>query len=205
MWEYRVIWLAAPPPWWDETWTAARAALQRASRAPEDRPDTYLVLDDRPDVGVKLRGKDELEIKVRHDAREGWELWEKIPVYEWSDLEAARFTSLLQLDLPAGPIDAQAHPADGVRALLTGAGVTWREVVLDKTRMQARADALVPGLSSHGIEPAWLAELVEIRGAGLTARSICFETMAPEAGVGALSGARGARNIGYPEFLIDAS
>jgi hypothetical protein len=206
MWEYRLIWIAAPPPWWDDTWTAAVSALQRQSREPEPRPDTYLVLDDRPDVGLKLRGTDgEFEIKVRHDARDGWELWEKTPVFGWDALEAARFAALMQREFPPGPIDAHANAVDGVKTLLTSAGVSWREVVLDKSRMQGRADDLVPGLSSRGIEPAWLAEIVEIKTGALTAHSICFETMAPEAAIGGLPGAGAARNIGYPEFLIDAT
>lgn len=206
MWEYRLIWAAAPPPGWDETWTAATAALQRQSRTPEDRPDTYLVLDDRPDVGLKLRGKEgEFEIKVRHDARDGWELWEKIPFFRWNALEAARFAALMQREFPRSPIDAEATAVDGVKTVLKAAGVPWREIVLNKVRMQARAGDLVPSLLSNGIEPAWLAEIVVIKAGSRTARSICFETMAPEARVGALPGAGAARNIGYPEFLIDAS
>jgi hypothetical protein len=206
MWEYRLIWTEAAPSWWDDAWTAAAAALQRQSRNPEDRPDTYLVLADRPDVGLKLRGKDgEFEVKTRHDARAGWELWEKTPFFGWNALEAARFSVLLQREFPRGAIDAGTTAVDGAKALLTGAGVTWREVTLGKTRMQARADELIPSPASTSIEPSWLAEMVEITGAGPTARSICFETMAPEAGVSdALPSARGAANIGYPAFLIRA-
>jgi len=205
MWEYRLIWMAAPPPWWDATWTAAAAALRRQSREPEQRPDTYLVLDDRPDVGLKLRGTDgEFEIKVRHDARDGWELWEKTPFFGWNALEAARFAALMQRDVPDGSIDAEASAVDGVMRLLTAAELPWREVVLHKVRMQARADDLVPGLSANGIDPAWLAELVEIAHGSRTARSICFETMAPEARI-TLEGAAGASNMGYPAFLIDAN
>jgi hypothetical protein len=204
MWEYRLIWTAAPPPWWDQTWTAAQSAVRRHSREPEDRPDTYLVLDDRPDVGLKLRGKSgELEIKVRHAARDGWELWEKIPFFGWSDLEAARFAALMQREFAGGAIDAGAKPVDGVKALLTSAKAPWREVIVDKTRSQGRAGDLVPWLSSNGIEPDWLAEIVEIRSSGRTARSICFETMAPEAKL-ALPDAGTAGNLGYPEFLIGA-
>jgi hypothetical protein len=206
MWEYRLIWTDAAPPWWDDAWTAAGSALKRQSRKPEDRPDTYLVLDDRPDVGLKLRGKEgEFEIKVRHDVRNGWELWEKIPFFRWNALEGARVAALMQREFPRGPLDAQAKPVDGVKALLEAAGVPWREVVLDKERMQARTGDLVPSLLSKEIEPAWLAEIVLIKAGGRTARSICFETMAPETGVGALPGAGAARNIGYPEFLIDPS
>jgi hypothetical protein len=203
MWEYRLIWTDAAPPWWDAAWTAARDALNRRGRKPEDRPDTYLMLADRPDVGLKLRGqKGEFEVKVRHEARDGWELWEKIPFFAWNDLEAARFAALLQREFPAVPIDTKATPVDGVKALLGGAGVSWREIKTGKLRMQARAGDLVP-LSWSGMDPAWLAEIVEITGAGPKARSICFEAMTPDVAC-AVPEARTARNIGYPEFLISA-
>lgn len=207
MWEYRLIWTAAAPSWWDATRATAIDALKRHGREPEHRPDTYLVLDDRPDVGLKLRGKKgEFEAKVRHDARDGWELWEKIPFFQWNDLEAARLASLLQREFAFESIDTKATPVDGVKALLTSAGESWREITLDKVRLQARAGDLVPDLATNGIDPAWLAEMAEISGAGPVARSICFETMAPETGVaGAIPDADRARNIGYPEWLIDAS
>jgi hypothetical protein len=205
MWEHRLIWTADPPPWWDATWTAAREALRRHGRQPEDRPDTYLVLADRPDVGLKLRGKaGEFEVKVRHDARDNWELWEKIPFFVWNDLEAARLSALLQREFPAAAIDTKATPVEGVKALLGGAGVAWREMKIDKTRMQARAGDILAPLWA-GVDPAWLLELVTIDGAGATARSICFEAMGPNADVArALPDAGAARNIGYPEYLIRA-
>src|SRR3954470_4089103 len=129
MWEQRLIWTAGPPSWWSDTWAAARAALRLHGREPEDRPDTYLVLADRPDVGLKLRGQaGVLEIKVRHAARDGWELWEKTPFFRWNDLEASRLAVLLQHEFPAGPVDPKLAPVDGVKALLTGAGISWREM-----------------------------------------------------------------------------
>ena len=206
MWEHRLIWTADAPSWWDEVWTAGAAALHRRERAAEDRPDTYLVLPDRPDVGLKLRGLDgELEIKVRHAARDGWELWEKVPFFEWNDFEAARFSVLLERELPAAPIDTRATPVDGVKTLLGAAGIPWREARLDKVRLQARAGDLVPALASDGIDPHWLAELVVFDGAGPTARSICFETMAPEASLAdSIPDAGRAICAGYPEFLIGA-
>ena len=204
MWEYRLVWASASPPWWDKTWSVAQDALRRQGRDPENRPDTYLVLPDRPDVGLKLRGqKGELEVKVRHAARDGWELWEKIPFFAWNDLEAARFAALLRREFPAGSIDREATPVDGVKALLGAAGVSWRDVTISKARMQARAGDLVPAFASSGVDPRWLAEFVVFDGAGPTARSICFETMAPEAGVaGSIPDAGKARRAGYPEFLI---
>jgi len=204
MWEHRLIWTSDPPSWWDEVWSAAAETLR--GRDPETRPDTYLVLPDRPDVGLKLRGqKGDFEIKVRHAARDGWELWEKIPFFSWSDLEAARLAVLLERELPSAPIDPTAAPADGVKALLGRAQISWREVKIEKARMQARAGELVPAFASSGVEPGWLAELVVFDGAGPTARSICFETMAPEASVARLIPEAGrASCAGYPEFLIDA-
>ena len=204
MWEHRLIWAAGAPSWWDEVWTAAAAALR--GRAPEDRPDTYLVLPDRPDVGLKLRGREgALEMKVRHAARDGWELWEKIPFFAWNDLEAARFAVLLERDLPAAPIDTAVTPAAGVKALLSRAQISWRETTVTKTRMQGRAGDLVPAWAPTGVAPEWLAEIVVFDGAGPTARSICFETMAPEASVARLIPEAGrASCAGYPEFLIDA-
>jgi hypothetical protein len=207
MWEHRLIWTSDPPSWWDAAWTAARDALIARGRGPEDRPDIYLVLPDRPDVGLKLRGqKGEFEVKVRHAARDGWELWEKIPFFAWNDLEAARFAVLLQCDCPAAAAGATATPVDGVKALLGAAGVSWHDVTISKARMQARAGDLVPAFASGGVDPRWLAELVVFDGAGPTARSICFETMAPEASVaGSIPDAGKARHVGYPEFLIGAS
>src|SRR5262245_22307690 len=136
MWEHRLIWIADPPCWWDTARSTARDTLRQRGRKPEDRPDTYLVLADRPDVGLKLRGaKGEFEVKVRHDARDGWELWEKIPFFAWNDLEAARFAALLQREFQAASIDAKATPVTGVKALLTEAAVPWQEITIEKTRM----------------------------------------------------------------------
>src|SRR5262249_46479663 len=158
MWEHRLIWTSAAPSWWDEAWMVAREALRRHAREPERRPDTYLVLADRPDIGLKLRGKDgELEVKVRHDVRDGWELWAKIPFFAWNDLEAARFAALLRRECPSGSIDAKAAPVDGVKALLGSVDVSWREITIGKTRMQARAADLAPAFTAKGVEPSWLA------------------------------------------------
>src|SRR5262245_32945616 len=156
MWEHRLIWTGAAPAWWDGAWATARGALQPHGGQPEGRPDTYLVLADRPDVGLKLRGEGrEFEIKVRHAARDGWELWEKTPFFRWNDLEAARLAVLLQREFPPGRVDSHATPVDGVKALLSGAGVAWREMTVGKTRMQARAGDLLPSLALHAMDPVW--------------------------------------------------
>lgn len=200
MWEHRIFWDSASPVWWNDAWSDARAALQRQNRAPEDRPDTYLVLDDRPDVGLKLRGVEgEFEIKVRHDVRDGWELWEKVPFFTWNDLEAARLAALLRRDLPPGRIDARDTPVAGATALLDGINVAWREIRLAKTRMQARAGDLLPAFLSSAVDPDWIAEIVQFDTGDATARSICFEAMTPGARTLPASGGRPA---GYPEFLI---
>jgi hypothetical protein len=205
MWEHRLIWTATPPSWWDSAWTTALDAVRQHRRQPEDRPDTYLVLSDRPDIGLKLRGQSgEFEVKVRHDAREGWELWEKTPFFAWNDLEAARFAALLRQQFPAGMIDPKAPAVEGAKALLQRAGISLREIVIEKLRAQARAGDLLPSFVSAGVDPAWLAEIVVIKGAGPTARSICFEAMTPKAGLSpVLFGL--AINIGYPEFIIRES
>lgn len=201
MWEHRIFWDSAPPSWWSEVWTSARAALQRQHRTPEDRPDTYLVLGDRPDVGLKLRGaQGEFEIKVRHQVRDGWELWEKVPFFAWNDLEAARLAALLRCRPTARHIDARATPVAGATALLDGNGVVWREIRIDKTRMQARAGDLLPALSSRVVDPDWIAEIVQFHTGTAIARSICYEAMIP--GAGALPDSAGGRPAGYPEFLI---
>jgi hypothetical protein len=72
MWEHRLVWVAARPAWWNETWRKGLEVLARQQREPEARPDTYLVLLDRVDVGLKLRGgnADEFDVKMRH-ARDG--------------------------------------------------------------------------------------------------------------------------------------
>lgn len=200
MWEHRLIWTSTPPHWWHAAWKAAIESLAHHGRTPEDRPDTYLLLGDRPDAGLKLRGTEgEFEIKVRHDARDGWELWEKTPFFSWSDLEAARLAALLRHRCAADRIDAGATAVAGAKALLESNGIAWKEIRVAKTRMQARAGDLLPGFSSSGVDPDWIAELVHLDAGGAMARSICFETMTP--GTVAVPEARG-RALGYPEFLI---
>jgi hypothetical protein len=203
MWENRLIWTAAAPPWWPDAWGNAIAALRRQRREAEDRPDTYLVLPDRADVGLKLRGQDgQLEVKVRHESTAGWELWEKIPFFEWNALEGARLAAILQRDLPQEGIDPDAEPVAGVKALLRAAAMPWREIEVGKQRMQARTGDLLPGLAAS-LDPAWLAEIVEIDVGGRTSRSICFETMSPDGNVAdALPDGTAGRNTGYPAFLI---
>lgn len=203
MWEYRLIWPLIAPEWWERAWESGEKLLERQGREPEERPDRYLVIDERPDVGLKLRGgaEEELDMKVRHRRQNGWELWEKVTFFRWNALEARRFALLLQQDLALDAVISHATPSAGAKKLLEAAGIPSFVVELEKRRMQARADELVPGLG-RTIQPDWLAELVEFRvepGAYLV-RSVCFETMSPS--TSPPLEARDARCAGYPEFLM---
>lgn len=203
MWEYRLIWTAAAPSWWESAWKNGEALFQRESRELEERPDTYLVLKDRGDVGLKLRGGEEAEfdMKVLHHRQDGWELWEKITFFRWNDLEARRFAVILQRDLPLDAVTSASTPAAGVKKLLDAAGIEWLVQLIEKRRMQARADELLPDFRET-MRPQALAELVEFQtqNDAHTVRSICLETMSPAAS--APLEPEGALCAGYPEFLI---
>lgn len=203
MWEYRLIWPTAAPSWWDDAWKTAELLFERENRKAEDRPDTYLVLLDRPAVGLKLRGgaEDEFDMKVRHSIKDGWELWEKITFFRWNNVEATRFAAALQRDLPLDAVTSESTPADGVKKLLAAAGINAVVRHVEKRRMQARADELLPK-SLGTFSPRWLAEIVEFRtqNNGPLVRSICLETISPSAAAPLES--EGALCLGYPEFLI---
>ena len=204
MWEYRLIWTAEAPAWWEHAWKNGEALIQREGRKPEGRPDTYLVLKDRPDVGLKMRGgaEEEFEVKVLHQRKDGWELWEKFTFSRWNDLEAKRFAVTLQRDLPLAAVTSEGTPAAGVKKLLAGAGIDWFVQLIEKRRMQARADELLPDFGEM-IQPSWLAELVEFRtqSDGRPVRSTCLETMSPGPNATPLE-PEGALCAGYPHFLI---
>ena len=203
MWEYRLIWTSAAPSWWEDAWKTAEVLFQRENRMLEGRPDSYLVLHDRPDVGLKLRGgaEDEFDMKVRHSRKHGWELWEKITFFRWNNVEARRFAAALQRDLPLD-VTSESAPAAGVKRILSAADIEGIVRQVEKRRMQARADELLPKFV-EAIQPSWLAELVEFRtrNNGRLVRSICLETMSPSAGAAPLE-PEGALCVGYPEFLI---
>jgi hypothetical protein len=198
MWEYRVSWMESPPSWWHLAW----ANGTRARLVPEARIDTYWIIDARPDVGIKLRGEQtSLEIKVRYEHHDGWELWEKTIFQTWTPLESVRCAALLQTE-PAFAADAT-DPRQGVQQLLADAGLNWREHPVRKTRLQADARALLKDVASLSIDRNCLAELVECRVPQRQApvRSLCFEWAAPvsitQAGTDSASGLV----CGYPELL----
>ena len=149
--------------------------------APETRVDTYWIIDRRADLGVKLRGgQTSLEIKVRYEQSDGWELWEKVIVQAWTPLESVRCASLLRTE-PAFAAEAP-DPVKGIQQLLARAGVTWREHAVRKTRLQADAGALLRNVAAPTIERNCLAELVELRvEPNKPAWSLCFESAAPAA------------------------
>jgi hypothetical protein len=190
MWEYRLIWAVAPPPWpvrqpewWDPVWSAGEALLDRQGREPEERPDRYLVIDGRPDIGLKLRGGADgaLELKVRHQRQHGWELWEKITFFEWNALEARRFAALVKVDPPVDAVASDSTPAAGAKRFLASGPFDSFVTELHKRRMQASAGELVPDLG-EAIDP------------------ICFEAMSPSER--APVEWRDAVCAGYPEFLM---
>ena len=204
MWEYRLIWPTSAPSWWEDAWERGEVLFQQENRKVEGRSDTYVVLHDRSDIGLKLRGgtESDFDLKVRHSRKDDWELWEKITFFRWNDLEARRFAAALQRDLPLDVVTSDSTPAAGVKKILASAGIEGLIRQVEKRRIQARADELLPKFV-EAIHPSWLTELAEFRTQknGRVVRSSCLETMSPNAG--AVPPEReGALCIGYPEFLI---
>jgi hypothetical protein len=201
MWEYRVSWSARPPSWWAVAWTNGTRGRGRAVLAPETRVDTYWIVEGRRDLGVKLRGAQaSLEIKVRYEQRDGWELWEKVFFQRWTPLESVRCAALLQVE-PTFSADA-ADPVDGVRRLLARSDLTWREHAVHKTRLQADAHSLLAN-AAPSIDRNCLAELVEFR---LDERpdpawSLCFESAAPARITHNDTDSEAGLVCGYPEWL----
>jgi hypothetical protein len=199
MWEYRVSWMDRPPSWWNVAWRNGARGDERL--AVEERVDTYWIVDGRPDLGIKLRARTWLEIKVRYEQSDGWELWEKVIFQSWTPLESVRCAALLQMK-PTFAADAT-DPIEGVRQLLGGAGLTWREHAVHKTRLQADARALLKNLTALSINRNCLAELVEFRVGQREdpVWSLCFEWATPllithtetDSGPGIV--------CGYPELL----
>ena len=198
MWEYRVSWTNRPPSWWTLAWKNGT----RARLTPETRVDTYWIIDGRHDLGIKLRGgQTSLEIKVRYERRDGWELWEKVIFQAWTPLESVRCAALLQTE-PTFAADGD-DPRHGVRQLLGRAGLTWREHPVRKTRLQADAQALLTNIPGVSVSRNCLAELVEFRveQSQDPAWSLCFESAAA-ARITHNDTASGTGLVcGYPELL----
>jgi hypothetical protein len=197
MWEYRVSWTNRPPSWWDRAWRNGIGVRL----VPETRIDTYWIIDGRDDLGVKRRGAhSSLEIKVRHERSQEWELWEKVIFQVWTTLESVRCAALLQID-PACALEA-ANPVQGLRTLLASAGLAWREHAVHKTRLQADAHALLANVPALSVNRNCLAELVHFRidQRPQSAWSVCFESAVPAAVTGNDPGRTGFVG-GYPELL----
>lgn len=156
-------------------------------------------------MGLKLRGgaEEEFDIKAMHHRDRTWELWEKTAFFRWNDLEAKRFAAILQRDLPLDDVPAEITPAKGVEILLEAGAIKCRVLTVAKSRMQARADELLPQFLGPTFSKSWLVELVEFRaeGADTPIRSVCIETMSPLPS-GEPMPTEGALCAGYPEFLL---
>ncbi len=204
MWEHRLVWAGSRPAWWDETWSAGVEVLARQQRAPEARPDTYLVLLDRPDIGLKLRGGDDeqFDAKMLHARTGGWELWEKLAYFRWDALEAARFA--VSVRAAAAPPRVGATPTAGAKDVLRAAGLGSVEVRVEKTRIQASASDLLAPVAPPAASTACLAELVAIRLADRRDPlfSLCIETMDPVHSAAEIVERGGALSCGYPELLV---
>jgi hypothetical protein len=173
----------------------------RTRFAPETRVDTYWIIDGRHDLGIKLRGaQSSLEIKVRYERSDEWELWEKVIFQAWTRLDSVRCAALLQTE-PAFAADA-VDPAQGLRTLLARAGLTWREHAVHKTRLQADARALLTDVPTLSVNRNCLAELVEFRVDRRQdpAWSLCFESAAPAPVTHKNTDGTGLV-CGYPELL----
>ena len=177
MWEYRVSWTDRPPSWWNVAWRNGARGDERL--AAEERVDTYLIVDGRPDLGIKRRARTSLEIKVRYEQSDGWELWEKVIFESWTPLEAVRGAALLQTR-PTFAAEAT-DPVAGVQQLLAAAGLTWRDEAVHKTRLQADARRLLKNLTALSIDRNCLAELVQFRVGQRPdpVWSLCFEWATP--------------------------
>ena len=200
MWEYRISWTNRPS-WWEPAWTSATRGPGGACLASESRVDTYWIIGGRDDLGIKLRGaQTSLEIKIRYERRDGWELWEKVFFQVWTPLESVRCAALLQVE-PTFAADG-ADPVHGVRRLLAHSGLTWRERAVRKTRLQADAHALLANVTAPSIVRNCLAELVEFRVEPNPdpVWSLCFESAAPSP-ITHDNGASGTIVAGYPELL----
>ena len=203
MWEYRLTW-TRKPSWWDGAWEHGRGVLAANGREVESRPDTYFVLPARADVGIKLRGQGDdgaFDIKVRYQARDGWELWEKNVIYSWNDLERTRVSALLGLGPPLGGAGA-ATPWSGVTRGLTEVGLIGPEVEVAKQRIQAAAGSLMKRVPDFAGDEHFLAELAEFRLPGRPdpVWSICLERMDPTPSTAPLR-LDDALVLGYPELL----
>jgi hypothetical protein len=204
MWEHRLVWPTDKPSWWDAAWSRGVDLLRRRGRAPEERPDVYLVVGDRADIGLKLRGGTEkdFDAKVRYLQQHGWELWEKIPYFTWNDLEAARFAAMIGARAPSDGVPSNVTPTDGATALLQAVRFATVPIEVKKVRLQASAPDLLPAEVGTLSALDQLAELVEIH---LPERpspvlSMCVEGAQPLADE--TRGVPGAIYCGYPELLL---
>jgi len=203
MWEFRLVWTQSAPLWWSGLWERAAAIAADRGEAVEERSDLYLVTPDRLDLGLKLRGGAELEIKTRHRRVDGWELWEKCPFFRWNALEAARMANMLRVELLRDASEAASNPVEGAKCLLSGAGISFRELVVPKRRIQSDAGRILDRRIGYEGNPSWLAELAVIHLPGRPpASSICLETCdEPQLGRTPLPAAD-ALVCGYPELLV---
>jgi hypothetical protein len=206
MWEYRLIWTASYPSWWETAWKRGEALLDRHGRKPEERTDTYFVIPGRTDVGLKLRGDAEegVEVKVLHRTDGFWQLWEKVVFFQWNDLEATRLAAMLKRDASSNNVERSMQPAEGARKMLQAAALDPRLVRVRKTRMQGRAGELLPQFARRLLPRFWVAELVEITVARseVQARSVCVETMSPMTARGEPFPGHDAACSSYPDFLL---
>ena len=204
MWEFRLAW-TTPPAWWDGAWQGAEKLFSGLGRSGEERPDAYFVLVGRTDVGLKLRGEkdDEFDVKVLHERRAGWELWEKVPFFRWNPLEEVRLAALLGIAPSPQAYPPKTAPSQGAEQLLKSVGIDVRTVRVKKLRMQAAAAALLPSFAAT-VSPTWLAELVRIELPGRQdfVYSLCLESMEPIRGGIEPVPSAGALCAGYPELLL---
>jgi hypothetical protein len=203
MWEHRLVWTSAPP-WWAAAWGKGVELLTGQGRRVEQRPDTYFVLLDRSDAGLKLRGggDDDFDVKVRHDERDGWELWEKCPFFRWDALEALRLAVMLRVPQPPGHVaDIVSAPGRAAIDFMTASGLAGRQLTIQKRRVQGSVVDVLPAWTEEARDAEAIAELAEISLPGPAAPlySVCVEAMAPVD----LSPPPGppARVCGYPQLL----
>jgi hypothetical protein len=204
MWEYRIVWPSAKPPWWDSAWKRGETALSHHNEGVETRPDTYFVLSGRVDVGIKLRSDSDLEVKSLHTRSGNWELWEKSPYLHWSSAEAARFANMLRLESSKGGDTAESNPLKGAQEILRGAGLESTRLQVHKKRIQNFAADLLDGVPGFIVDPNWLAEMVEIviPDRPSPVLSVCVETFDPSRGGLDPFSEEKTLKCGYPELLV---
>jgi hypothetical protein len=111
VWEFRLIWVAAKPEWWDDAWQRGSELLAKHGGRVESRSDRYLVLPDCADVGLKFRGvaSTNVEVKILRHRLDGWELWDRGTLSD-CDIDLSQRDDVRQVRVEKTRIVTSGHP-----------------------------------------------------------------------------------------------